>query len=93
MFDELLKDPSKLGATIVLLAVVVGFMKEYIVTGASMERTLKTYTDGCREVIAERDAQIVRLLKERDEFKEMTLRSIEITERVQKVADGVDPKA
>lgn len=40
MLEELLKDPSKIGATILLLAAVAAFFREWIVPGARYQREI-----------------------------------------------------
>jgi hypothetical protein len=69
-----LTDPAKLTVGFVLALLVISFYKEWLVSG-------KTYRKRCDDY----DAQVAKLEKDRDEFKLMALRSIEITERTQRV--------
>ena len=68
MLDEFLKDPSKIGATVLLLLAVVAFFREWVVPGTVHAR------------------EIAKLEKERDEFKDMALRGLELTRRTIDVA-------
>lgn len=68
MFEELLKDPSKVGATFLLLAAVAAFFREWIVPGTVHSRA------------------IAKLEAERDEFKDMAMRGLELTRRTIDVA-------
>lgn len=70
MLDELLKDPNKVGAVILLLLAVAAFVRGWIYP---------------KYIYDAQQAQIVKLEKERDEFKQIAMRSLEITERTQKV--------
>lgn len=69
-----LTDPTKIGVVMLLIAAVTAFFKEWVVPGNTYQRGL-----------AERDAQIVKLTAERDEFKQMVLSALSITERSQRV--------
>lgn len=81
MLEEWLKDPSKIGATVLLVAAVTAFFREWIIPGVRYTRDL-----------AEKDAQIGRceeriakLEAERADLKGMLQRSIDIMERTQRV--------
>lgn len=60
-----------------LLIAVTAFVREWVVPGITYTRTL-----------TERDGQILRLTTERDEFKQMLMSSLDITERTQRVRGG-----
>lgn len=77
MIEELLKDPRALGIAGLLGLIVVAFVKEWIVPGSSYTRA-----------IAERDVQIIKLVSERDEFKEKVWVVLNIVDRTQKVRVG-----
>jgi hypothetical protein len=77
-FEDFLKDPSKLSVAVLLMValtvIVRGFLKGWIVPGWVHAKDIE-----------DRDRQIAQLTKERDEFKSMVLRTLEIVERTQRV--------
>jgi len=75
--EQWFADPTKVGVTVLLLMAVVAYSREWVVSGV-------TYT----KQIAEKDKQIAALTAERDEFKQMVITSLNITERTQRVRGG-----
>lgn len=74
---EWFADPTKVGVTILLLTAVLAYTREWVIPGM-------TYT----RAMAEKDKQILALTAERDEFKQMVITSLNITERTQRVRGG-----
>lgn len=75
--SDLLKDPNKIGAVFLLALAVTAFIREWIVPGTTYVRA-----------IAAREAYIVELKRERDEFKSIAMRGVELSERALGVASN-----
>ena len=74
---EWFADPTKVGVTILLLTAVVAYTREWVIPGVTHTKQM-----------AEKDKQIADLKTERDEFKQMVITSLNITERTQRVRGG-----
>lgn len=74
ILDEILKDPSRVGAVLLLALAVVSFLREWIVPGSTYIKALK-----------DKDDQIAAIMRDRDEYKSLAFKTIEITERTQQI--------
>lgn len=73
MIDFILKNPQSIGIVAACLIAVVAFVTEQVIPGRS-------YVRAC----AERDVQIQKLTKERDEFKDALFQALAVAEQTQK---------
>ena len=73
MLEELLKDPSKLTASLLLVLAVTALVRGWVVPAY---------------VLTERDKQIEKLIIERDEFKQLAIQATNVAERTQRVRGG-----
>lgn len=78
VLDEFIKDPSRIGAVVLLTLAVAAFLREWIVPGTTYVKALK-----------EKDDQIAAIKKDRDEYRMIAFKSIEITERTQNIRGKV----
>lgn len=75
MLDEFLKDPSKIGALSFMAIAIAALMRGWVITASH-------HTAIC----AQYESRITDLTREKNEFKEMVIRSVETTERALQVA-------
>jgi len=75
MLDQFLADPTKVGMVGVLAIAIAAFMRGWIVTGQHHA-----------EVVARYERVIEGLTKEKDQFKDMVIKSAETADRALRVA-------
>jgi hypothetical protein len=68
---------GKIGFSGLLVIAVIAFFREWIIPGTTVIKML-----------AEKDVQIAQLKLEKDEFKQLAIRSISVAEQTQRVRGG-----
>jgi hypothetical protein len=87
VLEQWLSDPSKIGATLLLLAAVAAFYKGYVVPRWTHDAAIVACTKEKDTFIAELQAQLGRERAEKAEFKAMVLRTVEVSERALRTAE------
>lgn len=86
MIEEVLKDPTKITATLLLVIAIAGFFREWVVPGTRYTRDLAAKD----KQIDKLEATVAKLESERGDLKAMLARAIEITERTQRVRGAAE---
>lgn len=81
MLDQILADPTKVGAISLMAVAITALMRGWVVTAGHHTA-----------VIAQYETRVTQLLAEKNEFKDMVVRSVETTERALTVASGLADK-
>lgn len=87
MIESWFSDPSKVGATALLMTAVVAFVYEWVITGRAHRRELAREEERRLADAKAAKEREDRLIVERDEYKHMVLRTLDITERITGVAE------
>ena len=87
MIETWFSDPSKVGATVLLMTAIWALVHEWVVTGRAHRRELDRVEARRIEDAKKSQEREERLLVERDEYKHLVLRTLAITERTIGVAE------
>lgn len=82
LFDKLMNNPNAVGGVLMLVFLVWAYTTEHIIPGTTHVKAMAEKD----VVIAQRDIQLAKMEKDRDEYKSMVLRALDITERTQRTA-------
>lgn len=81
VFEQWLTDPSKVGATVVLLGLIYALIKGMIVTAGHLAEVASANEKRVVELVTAYDKRIVELTKDRDDYKDMLRDAVMLTKR------------
>lgn len=87
MLDQWMADPSKVGATALLVMAVLAFYKVLIVPRQTHDATIAQLIAAHKDVITKLETDIERERREKDEFKALVFRQLEVTNKALNTAE------
>ena len=81
MIEQWFADPSKVGATVVLLGLIYALIKGMLVTAGHLSEVVGAHDKRVIELAAAYDKRIIELTKDRDDYKGMLRDAVLLTKR------------
>lgn len=93
VIEQWFADPSKIGATLVLMGLIYVLIKGQLVTSGHLDQVVSAHSARITELGTVYDKRIAELTKDRDDYKDMLRDAVMLTKRTLETKGVIDEGA